>query len=132
MEKTIILKNQKVVFAELEDKGFGKSLTIAVDADAKKAIEAWVKENNINGGTAKFKTYTNENTKETTEQYSFKFSKFTQIEPVDAKLGFGAVVNLQARAYDYDNKFGKGTSASLAGVYVVTPAKNSMMENLAK
>ena len=132
MEKTIILKNQKVVFAELEDKGFGKSLTIAVDAAAKKAIEAWVKENNINGGTAKFKTYTNENTKETTEQYSFKFSKFTQIEPVDAKLGFGAVVNLQARAYDYDNKFGKGTSASLSGVYVVTPAKNSMMENLAK
>lgn len=132
MEKTIILKNQKVIFAELEDKGYGKSLTIAVDADSKKAIQAWVKENNINGGTAKFKTYVNENTKETTEQYTFKFSQYTQIAPEGSNLGFGAIVNLQARAYDYDNKFGKGTSASLSGVYVVTPAKNSMMENLAK
>lgn len=128
--KSIILKNQKVIFAELEDKGFGKSLTIAVDDATKKAIEAWVKENNINGGVAKFKSYTNEKTKETTIQYTFKFSKYTQI--AGDKLGFGATVNLQAKAYDYENKFGKGTSASLAGVYVVTPGKNSMMENLAK
>lgn len=130
--KTIILKNQKVIFADLEDRGFGKSITIAVDEDTKKAITAWVKENNINGGTAKFKEYTNEKTKETTTQYTFKFSKFTQIAPADAKIGFGAIVNLQAHAYDYNNKFGKGTSASLAGVYVVEAAKNSMMENLAK
>ena len=132
MEKTIILKNQKVIFADLEDKGFGKSITIAVDEETKKAITAWVKENNINGGTAKFKEYTNEKTKDTTTQYTFKFSKYTQIAPEASKLGYGAIVNLQARAYDYDNKFGKGTSASLAGVYVVEPAKNSMMENLAK
>lgn len=132
-DKSIILKNQKVIFAELEDKGFGKSLTIAVDDATKKSIEAWVKANNINGGTAKFKTYTNEKTKETTIQYTFKFSKYTQIGGKDdATLGFGAIVNLQARAYDYENKFGKGTSASLSGVYVVTPGKNSMMENLAK
>lgn len=132
MEKTIVLKNQKVIFADLEDKGFGKSITITVDEETKKAITAWVKENNINGGTAKFKEYTNEKTKETTTQYTFKFSKFTQIAPDTAKIGYGAIVNLQARAYDYDNKFGKGTSASLAGVYVVESAKNSMMENLAK
>lgn len=132
MDKTIILKNQKVIFADLEDRGFGKSITIAVDEETKKLIEAWAKANGVNGGTPKFKVYTNEKTKETTTQYTFKFSKFTQIAPADAKIGFGAIVNIQARAYDYDNKFGKGTSASLAGVYVVTPAKNSMMENLAK
>lgn len=129
-QKVIILKNQKVIFAELEDKGFGRSLTIAVNDAAKKEIEAWVKTNNINGGTAKFKEYKNEKTGETTLQYTFKFSKFTQIAGED--LGYGAEVNLQAKAYDYDNKFGKGTSASLAGVYVVKPGKNSMMENLAK
>lgn len=132
MDKSIILKNQKVIFADLEDKGYGKSITIEVDADSKKLIQEWVKEYNINGGTAKFKTYVNEKTKETTEQYTFKFSKFTQIAPADARIGFGAIVNLQARAYEYNNKFGKGVSASLAGVYVITPAKNSMMENLAK
>lgn len=132
MEKSIILKNQKVIFADLEDKGFGKSITIAVDEETKKLISAWVKENNINGGTARFKEYTNEKTKETTTQYTFKFSKFTQIAPENTNLGYGAIINLQAKAYDYDNKFGKGTSASLAGIYVVTPSKNSMMENLAK
>lgn len=132
MDKTIILKNQKVIFADLEDKGFGKSITIAVDEETKKAIADWVKANGINGGTPKFKVYTNGNTKETTTQFTFKFSKFTQIAPADAKLGYGAIVNIQARAYEYDNKFGKGISSSLAGVYVVTPAKNSMMENLAK
>lgn len=128
--KIIVLKGQKVVFAELEDKGFGKSLTIAVDDAAKKAIEDWVKDNNINGGTAKFKEYKNEKTGETTLQYTFKFSKFTQIAGED--LGYGAEVNLQAKAYDYNNKFGSGTSASLSGVYVVKAGKNSMMENLAK
>lgn len=132
MEKSIILKNQKVIFADLEDKGFGKSITIAVDDATKKQIEKWVKEQNINGGEAKFKVYTNENTKETTTQYTFKFSKYTQIAPADTNLGYGAIINLQARAYDYDNKFGKGTSCSLSGVYVVKPAKNSMMENLSK
>lgn len=132
MDKTIVIKNQKVIFADLEDKGFGKSITIAVDDETKKAITAWVKENNINGGNPKFKMYTNENTKETTTQYTFKFSKYTQIAPEDAKIGYGAIVNLQARAYEYDNKFGKGISSSLSGVYVVTPARNSMMENLAK
>lgn len=129
--ETIILKNQKVVFAELEDKGFGKSLTIAVDPEAKAQIEAWVKENDINGGEAKFKEYKNKNTGETTIQYTFKFSKFTQIGGT-GNLGFGAIVNLQAKAYAYNNKFGKGISASLSGVYVVEGAKNTMMENLAK
>lgn len=137
MDKTIIIKKAKIVFADLEDKGFGKSITIAVDDAAKKAIEAWVKENGINGGVAKFKSYTNEKTNETTLQYTFKFSKFTQIasevpEADGYGLGYGAVVNLQAKAYDYDNKFGKGTSASLAGLFVVEPKVNTMMENLKK
>ena len=133
----IVIKNAKVVFADLEDKGFGKSITIEVTPEIKTQIEAWVKENNINGGTPKFKEYTNEKTKETTTQYTFKFSKYTQIaseveESEGYGIRYGATINLQARAYEYDNKFGKGISASLSGVYVVNPAQNSMMANLAK
>lgn len=136
-KEIIVIKNAKVIFADLEDKGYGRNITIEVTDEIKKQIEDWVKANNINGGKANFKTYTNKNTNETTTQYTFKFSKFTEIASnIDKDEGYGlrwgAVINLQARAFEYDNKFGKGISASLSGVYVVRPAKNSMMENLKK
>lgn len=136
-KQIIVIKNAKVIFADLEDKGYGRNITIEVTDDIKSQIEGWVKENNINGGKAHFKNYTNETTKETTTQYTFKLSKFTEIESTVSEsegygLRWGAIINLQAKAFEYDNKFGKGISASLSGVYVVKPAKNSMMENLKK
>ena len=136
-KEIIVIKNAKVIFADLEDKGYGRNITIEVTDDIKKEIEDWVKANNINGGKARFKNYTNETTKETTIQYTFKLSKFTTIESTVPEsegygLRWGAIINLQARAFEYDNKFGKGVSASLSGVYVAKPAKNSMMENLKK
>ena len=136
-KEIIVIKNAKVIFADLEDKGYGRNITIEVTDDIKKAIEDWVAVNNINGGTAKFKTYKNDKTEETTLQYTFKLSKFTTIESAVPEsegygLRWGAIINLQARAFAYDNKFGKGISASLSGVYVAQPAKNSMMENLKK
>ena len=132
--KELILKHVKVIFAELEDKGFGRNLTIdATEPEIQKQISEWVKVNNINGGEAKFKDYTNKDGI-TTKQYNFKFSDYTDIAGKDdvTDLGYGAIVNILAKAYENDNKFGKGISASLASVYVVEPKINSNMDKIAE
>lgn len=135
--KIIVLTHVNVIFSELVDKGFGRSVTIDVtDKEIQKSITEWVKVNNINGGTPKFKEYTNEKDGKTTIQYNFKLSDYTQINGKDGlgekELGYGAVVNLQARAYEYENKFGKGISSSLDGIFVVEPTKNTVMANIAE
>lgn len=134
MENELILKHVKVIFAELEDKkGFGTSITIdATEPEVQKTISDWVKANNINGGVAKFKDYTNKDG-ETTKQYNFKISKFTEIAgPYEDDLGFGAEINLVARPYTYDNQFGKGTSASLSAVFVTKPRIHTTMDKIAE
>lgn len=140
--KIIILKGVNVIFSELVDKGYGRSITIDVTDDKlQNQISKWAADNKINGGVAKFKKYTNEKDGLTTIQYSFKLSDYTQIsgrttaEGVtygEKELGYGAVVNLQARAFEYKNKFGEGISASLDGVFIIEPAKNNVMANIAE
>lgn len=133
--KLIVLKGVNVIFSELTDKGYGRSITIdATKPEIQKQITDWVKANNINGGTPKFKDYTDKEGK-TTKQYSFKLSEYTQIagKDLDEKsLGYGAVINLQARAFEYENKFGKGISASLDGIFIMEPCKNTVMANIAE
>lgn len=132
MEKELILKHIKVVFAELEDKGFGTSLTLDVtDPAIQKQISEWVKANNINGGTARFKDYTNKDGV-TTKQYNVKLSKYTDIKGDANGLGYGAVVNIALRSYAYDNQFGKGISASAAAIFIVTPRVNTTMDKIAE
>ena len=132
--KDLTLKHVDVIFAELVDKGYGKSITIDVtDQILQDTIKAWADENGI---TPKFKDYTDKKTSKVTKQYQIKFSKYTQVAgkngETEQQLGYGAVVNLRARAFEYDNKFGKGISASLAGVYIIEPAKNNTMADLAE
>lgn len=135
--KELTIKHANIVFAELKDKGYGRNITIdATDPAIQTAIKEWVKANNINGGEAKIKEYTNKEGK-TTLQYQFKLSEYTKIQGKDekwgqAELGYGAVVNLTARAYEFDNKFGKGISASLAGIFIVSPATDNTMSKLAE
>ena len=134
MEKEIVLKNVKVIFADLEDRGFGRNIVIdATDDEIRNAIVAWVKENNINGGEAKFKDYTTKEGEET-KQYTFKLSNYTVFDGVnnlnEKSLGYGAIINLSASAYDYNNKFGVGTSASLRAVYVKQGAVKSAISKL--
>ena len=140
--KIIVLKGVNVIFSELKDKGYGRSITIdATDIEIQNAIKEWAKTNNIKGGEVKFKEYTNEKDGKTTIQYAFKLSEYTQIsgktteEGVtfgEKELGYGAKINLQARAFEYENKFGKGISASLDGVFIIEPAKNNVMANIAE
>lgn len=134
--KTIQLFDVKVIFADLEDRGFGRNIVIdATDQATQDAITMWVKDNNINGGKAHFKDYTTKEGVET-KQYTFKLSNYTQFggdNNLDEKsLGYGAIINLLASAYDYDNKFGKGTSASLRAVYVKEGAAKSALSEISK
>lgn len=127
-EKEILkLKRVKVIFANLVDEGFGTSITIdATDPQIQKEISEWVKENNIgkapNAGKAQFKEYQPEDG-EKVIQYSFKVNDFTKykslVEGMDKNsLGYGAIVSLIVNAFEYNNKFGKGMSASVNSVVI--------------
>lgn len=135
MDKTKLkLEHVSIVFANLVDDGFGRSLTIdATDKAVQDKITAWVKANNIGKntpGVPNFKEY------EGKKQYAFKISDFTQFAGLkgltEANLGFGATVSLVAQAFDYDNKFGKGTSANLSAVLVEERAKTSADADMAE
>lgn len=129
--ENLTLKHVKVIFADLEDRGYGRSVTIDVtDPETKKLVEDWCEVTGVNGGKANIKEYKDKDGN-VTLQYNFKLSKFTEIEykeGIAERLGYGAVINLTARAFEYDNKFGKGISASLASVFVVEPAVSSKMD----
>lgn len=132
----LVLSHVNVIFTELTDKGFGRNITIDVtDPDLKAKIEKWVADNNINGGKAKIKEYTAKDGK-VTLQYQFRLSDYTEIDGKDGytekDLGFGAVINICARPFEYDNKFGKGISASLRGIFIVEPRKNTTMDKIAE
>lgn len=129
--ENLTLKHVKVIFADLEDRGYGRSITIDVtDKDTKKLVSDWCEYTGVNGGKANIKEYKDKDGN-VTLQYNFKLSKFTEIEykeGIAERLGYGAIINLTARAFEYDNKFGKGISASLASVFVVEPAVSSKMD----
>lgn len=134
MEKDLVIKHVKVVFAELEDKGFGTNITIDVtDPALQDQITKWTKENNINGGVAKFKEYTTKDG-QVTKQYNVKLSKYTDFQAKEdgMELGYGSVINLLARPYNYDNKFGKGTSASAAAIFIIKSKINTTMDKIAE
>lgn len=115
-KKKLKLKDIRVVFYNPEDEGFGTSITIdATDSKVKEQISNWYKENNIgkdNPGVPKFKEYTNEKTGETTNQFAFKITEHTKYAGInglsDKDLGYGAIVDLIANSYSYNNKFTGG------------------------
>lgn len=110
------LQKVKVVFYNPEDEGFGTSITIdCTDEAVKKQIVDWVKANNIgkdNPGVANIKEYTPEDSDTTTYQFAFKINEYTKYAGINGlskdDLGYGAVIDLIAQAYTYNNKFTKG------------------------
>lgn len=129
--KKIKLNDAKVVFytgpEDEKAKEFGTSITIALTPEQKKQIEDFCKTNKIgkngdaNRGVANIKQYTNEETGVTTDQFSIKFNEHTQFAGLNglgqSNLGYGAVVNVIANAYDY-SKFGGGTAMSASAIVV--------------
>lgn len=136
MENKLILKDVKVLFVEIKDKDFGSSITIDVtNPTLRKAIEDFYGKEGL---TPKFKDYTNKESGEITTQYSIKLASFVKVQDEsgaeynldeletkarDIKFVFGSKVNVAIRAYDYDNKFGKGKSASVSAVKIVKGAE---------
>jgi hypothetical protein len=134
MEDKITLRDVEVVFANLTDEGFGKSITVnATDNDVKKAITKWVETNKIGkgdkAGKPNFKEY------EGKYQYAFKINDYTRFAGLnglsETDLGFGARISLVANSFAYDNKFGKGISGSLSAVLVEKRASTSADGDLA-
>lgn len=129
----LILRDVKVIFANLTDEGYGTSITIdATDEKVRKDITNWVAENKIgkdNPGVANFKEYTPEDSDEVTYQFSFKVNDYTKFKGLESltkeNLGFGAVIDLVANPFLFDNKFGKGVSQSLSAVLIKVGSASS-------
>ena len=135
MSERIRLNNVEVVFANLDDTGYGKSITIsATDPEVVKKITNWVVENKIGkgdkAGVPNFKEY------EGRKQYAFKINDYTRFAGLNGltqnNLGFGARISLIASAFDWENKFGKGTSSSLTAVVVEKAANSASDGDLAE
>jgi hypothetical protein len=135
------LQNCSVIFFNGVDEGFGTSITInATSPEVKEKIANWVKANNIGKetpGQAKFKEYSPDESDEVTIQYSFRINDKTKYMGVDGlvkeDLGFGAVIDLIANPFAFDNKFGKGISSSLSAVLIKskgTTGADADMEDL--
>lgn len=136
MENKLILKDVKLLFVEIKDKDFGSSITIDVTDDTvRKSIEDYYKAEGI---TPKFKDYTNKETGVVTKQYSVKIASFASIQDEkgneyslddaetkarEIKFVFGSLANIAVRAYEYDNKFGKGKSASATAIKITKGAE---------
>lgn len=132
----LIIKNAKIVFAELEDNGFGKNIVIDVtDKALQDQITDFYKAAKIADGKPKFKDYTNKDG-ETTKQFTLKLSEFTDIEGKDGlgakDLRYGAKVNILVRTYEWDNKFGKGISARAQSIFVVEGGVKTNMSKIAE
>lgn len=137
MNDKIKLNDVKVIFANTKDEGFGRSLTVDVtDQAVQDKISEWVETNKIgksNPGVANFKEYKPEEGDKVI-QYSFKLNDYTKFMGVGGltqdDLGYGAEVSLIAQAFQYDNKFGKGTSASLTAVLITKAVRTSADDDI--
>lgn len=137
MNDKITLKDVKVIFANIKDEGFGRSITIdATDKEVQKKIEDWVKENKIgkkNPGEVNFKEYQPDEGDKVI-QYAFKINDYTKFIGLNGltidDLGYGAEVSLTAQSFSYDNKFGKGTSASLTAVLINKAVRTSADDDI--
>lgn len=129
----LILRDVKVIFANLVDEGFGTSITIDVtDEGVRKQVIDWVTLNQIgkeNPGVANIKEYTPEDSEEAVYQFSFKINDHTKYKGLESltkeNLGYGAVIDLVSNPFYFDNKFGKGVSQSLSAVLIKTGAISS-------
>ena len=121
------LKNVEVVFANLEDEGFGRSLTIKVTSENEKAINDFFKVNQIGNEKSKVIGEPNYKEYEGTKQLGIRFNdntKFAGLNGLDKlDLGFGARIDCIVNAFEYNNKFTRGATfvgASLSAVVILS------------
>ena len=121
------LKNVEVVFANLEDEGFGRSLTIKVTSENEKAINNFFNVNQIGNEKSKVIGEPNYKEYEGTKQLGIRFNdntRFAGLNGLDQlDLGFGAKIDCFINAFEYNNKFTRGTTyvgASLSAVVILS------------
>jgi len=121
------LKNVEVVFANLEDEGFGRSLTIKVTSENEKAINEFFKVNQIGNEKSKVIGEPNYKEYEGTKQLGIRLNdntKFAGLNGLDKiDLGFGARIDCVVNAFEYNNKFTRGATyvgASLSAVVILS------------
>lgn len=124
------LKNVEVVFANLEDEGFGRSLTIKVTGENEKMINDFFKVNQIGNEKSKVIGEPNYKEYEGTKQLGIRFNdntKFAGLNGLDQlDLGFGARIDCIINAFEYNNKFTRGATfvgASLSAVVILSGRK---------
>lgn len=124
------LKNVEVVFANLEDEGFGRSLTIKVTSDNETMINDFFKVNQIGNEKSKVIGEPNYKEYEGTKQLGIRFNdntKFAGLNGLDQlDLGFGARIDCFINAFEYNNKFTRGATyvgASLSAVVILSGRK---------
>ena len=132
----LIIKNAKIIFAELEDAGYGKNIVIDVtDKELQDLITDYYKAEKIGTGKPKFKDYTNKDGK-TVKQFTIKLSDYCDIEGKDglgAKyLRYGTEVNILIKPYAWKNSFGEGISARAQDLYVVKAGAKTNMAKIAE
>lgn len=130
----LILKNVKVLFSQFVDDGMGRSITIdCTDESVQNAIKEWYAANTIGlitkGRNSNESTYKPEPKivdYEGTKQFTFKLNKNddpafkSDIEGAQLKdVRYTAVINLVARAFKFDNKFGQGISEAIDAIALV-------------
>jgi hypothetical protein len=128
-EPKLRIDGAEVIFANLEDTGFGTSLTIKVTPEIEDKVSEFWKVNQIGNaktviGEPNYKMY------EQTKQLSLKVNDSTKFAGVNGlntdNLGFGSTVNFIVNAFEYNNKFTKGETyvgASLSAVVILTGKK---------
>lgn len=137
MEK-LRIDNAEVVFASLQDAGFGTSITIKVTPEIEKQLTDFYAKNKIGNektviGVPNFKMY------EETKQINLKINEATKFAGLNGltteNLGFGARINFILNAFEYNNKFTKGKTfigASVSAVVIVSGRKTGADADLAE
>lgn len=134
LTKLKLQKVKVVFFNDDPESDFGMSITVdCTDPAVEKQITDWVKENNIgkdNPGVANIKPYTFDDGTET-HQYNIKINDYTKYAGINGlgkeDIGRGAIVDLIANAYPYNNKFtgGKTRIGQSASAIVVRSGATS-------
>ena len=124
------LKNVEVVFANLEDEGFGRSLTIKVTSENEKAINEFFRVNQIGNEKSRAIGEPNYKEYEGTKQLSIRLNDNTRFAGLNGlglhDLGYGSRIDCIINAFEYNNKFTRGETyvgASLSAVLILSGRK---------
>lgn len=141
----LVLRDQKLIFADINNKHFGSSITIDITAEEnRKEIEKFYDDNGLK--PPRYKEYFEKETGEGVKQITIRLAKFAKIADRDdkiyelddltqedaemIKLIAGAKINLTIRVFKYENDFGSGKSSSVSAIKIVSFEEENKEDDL--